>query len=121
MSTKLNAKFIIEAEERLANIKSIDPNLDLGNGVSVPAFDKAIQKYHSDKLVYKTQIAASKGTMAALVDNEVQIRDLNQHLLIGIAAKYGLNSEEYAIAGGIRKVDRKQPKRKATVKRKDGQ
>lgn len=45
-------------------------------------------------------------------DTEKQLRDLSERMLIAVAAKYGKNSYEYEMAGGVRKSERKRPVRK---------
>lgn len=40
------------------------------------------------------------------------IRDYSERILLGVAMKYGKNSDEYEMAGGIRKSERKRPVRK---------
>jgi hypothetical protein len=45
-------------------------------------------------------------------DPEKEIRVLSERMLIAMAAKYGKDSYEYEMAGGMRKSDRKRPTRK---------
>ena len=40
------------------------------------------------------------------------IRALSERMLIAVAAKYGKDSYEYEMAGGIRKSERKRPTRR---------
>ncbi|MHC5599596.1 MAG: hypothetical protein ACYTXC_27285 [Nostoc sp.] len=37
---------------------------------------------------------------------------ITEHMLLSVAAKYGKNSDEYKMAGGVRRSDRKRPVRK---------
>jgi hypothetical protein len=51
----------------------------------------------------------------AMLEAEKSLQYLTEHMLIGVAWKYGKNSSEYEMAGGIRKSDRKRPMRKAKI------
>jgi hypothetical protein len=42
---------------------------------------------------------------------EQTLSDLSELMLLGVASKYGKNSNEYEMAGGVRKSDRKRSTR----------
>ncbi len=115
MNRKLNPKFLSEARERLHRLRTISENLDFGNGISDAAFSKMIDECQLELDSYNTNKTVLDGQRAVLKDFEIKIKDLSEQLFDNVAAKHGRNSEEYVKAGGIRKVDRKKPKRKPKV------
>lgn len=44
---------------------------------------------------------------------EDRLKDLSERVLLGVATRYGKDSDEYEMAGGIRKSERKRPLRRA--------
>lgn len=101
-----------KAETRAAALSSIDGNLDLGNGLTLTAYKGAIQGYKDKRTAYNnllSQVDASYNDCIAQLD---VIKELSERMLIAVAAKYGKNSNEYEMAGGVRKSERKRPIRK---------
>ncbi|WP_446008361.1 hypothetical protein [Candidatus Electrothrix sp.] len=52
-----SSRVIAEALTRLANLKAIDPDLDLGNGLTVAAFETQINKTQTSEDTYNGQLA----------------------------------------------------------------
>ena len=52
-----SSKVITEALERLANLKAIDPNLDLGNNLTVAAYEARIDKAQASQDTYNGLLA----------------------------------------------------------------
>ena len=109
---KRGSQVIDKARRRIAALKSISPTLDLGNGVTVNSFADAI-KTTQDKLeTYNSSLSTVDQTQEAFELAEQSLMELTEHMLVNVAAKYGKNSNEYKMAGGVRKSDRKSPVRK---------
>ncbi|MDD2922102.1 MAG: hypothetical protein PHQ36_07425 [Anaerolineales bacterium] len=62
---------------------------------------------------YNTLLSQVDEVYNAVLSAEKALRDLNERMLTGVAAKYGKDSSQYEMAGGIRKSERKRPVRKA--------
>ncbi|MFN6528089.1 hypothetical protein [Nostoc sp. ChiSLP03a] len=108
---KRGSKVIDRAQRRIAALKSISPTLDLGNGVTIDAFATLI-KTTQDKLeAYNSSLSTVDMTQEALEVTEKSLMQLTEHMLLSVAAKYGKNSDEYKMAGGVRRSDRKRPVR----------
>ncbi|MBD2243553.1 hypothetical protein [Nostoc sp. FACHB-888] len=108
---KRGSKVIDRAQRRIAALKSISPSLDLGNGVTIDAFATLI-KTTQDKLeAYNSSLSTVDMTQEALEVTEKSLMELTEHMLLSVAAKYGKNSDEYKMAGGVRRSDRKRPVR----------
>lgn len=102
------------AVTRLSAIKSIDVKLDLGNGLSVDAYEKAITEFRDKINAYNTMLSQIDALLNEINDSEKSLKDLSERMLIGVAAKYGKNSNEYEQAGGVKKSERKRSPRKPT-------
>ncbi|MEH2463014.1 hypothetical protein [Nostoc sp.] len=109
---KRGSKVLDRAQRRIAALKSISSTLDLGNGVTVDSFAAAI-KTTQDKLeTYNSSLSTVDLTQGALKIAEKSLMELTKHMLLSVAAKYGKNSDEYKMAGGVRRSERKRPVRK---------
>ena len=102
-----------KALKRAAALKSIDPNLDLGNGVSLANLELAMADTKSAIDEYNTELSKLDLMLNNILPKEAKLRDLYARTLTGIATKYGKDSNEYEQAGGVRLSERK---RKAVKK-----
>lgn len=112
-SKKRGSSVLENAERRIADLKTIDPNLDLGDDLSVSHFTQQIELLRSQLGTYNASLSFADRALNAVEDTEREIRALSERLLHAIAGKYGTDSYEYEMAGGTRKSDRKRPVRKA--------
>jgi hypothetical protein len=89
-----------KAQRRLASIKSIDENLDLGHGLTVGAYAQTIEALRNAIATHNTLVSTldeSRRNVAALEQN---LTELSTRMLSGVSTKYGNNSNEYRKAGG---------------------
>lgn len=112
MSRKKRISRILEkAEVRSAGLKSINLRLDLGNGLTVTNYLERIDTLRNQLNDYNAALANIDKSQNDLIDLEKMVNDLTERMLLGVATHYGKNSNEYEMAGGIRKSDRKRPVR----------
>lgn len=97
---------------RIASVKSIDLNFDLGNGLTAPDYQSAIDAVKNNVNDYNTELSKVDGMLNRLRDNEKLLRNWNERILNGVASKYGKDSSQYEEAGGIKKSERKKPIKK---------
>jgi hypothetical protein len=109
---KRSSKVLDRAERRIAAIKSISATLDLGNGHTVDSFNTVIAATRDKLSDYNSSLSTVDAAQSALVEAEKKLMEVSEHILLSVAAKYGKDSYEYEMAGGIRKRDRKRPVRK---------
>ena len=102
-----------KAFRRQAAVKSIDPNYDLGNGLTASNYEQAINSVKSAMDDYNTTLSTVDDKLNSLKDHEKQLRDWNERILTGVASKYGKDTTQYEQAGGRKKSER----RKRTVKK----
>jgi hypothetical protein len=104
---------IEKAAQRLNALRSIDPALDLGGGLTLASFETQINEARTALDHYNgllTQVDAAYNQFTAA---EQLVAERSQRMLSGIAARYGKDSDEYEQAGGTRTSERKKFTRKA--------
>ena len=102
-----------KSQVRLANIRNIDPALDLGNGLTFAAFNTTVNGLQTALADYNKALADADDKLNIVVAAEKQVSDLSERMLAGIAARFGKDSSQYEQAGGVRKSERKPRARKA--------
>lgn len=101
-----------KAQTRLAALKSIQATLDMGNGLTVRAYSELIEDARQKLEAYNTALSIVDQSYAAVTDAEEVVAEWTERMLIAVAYQYGKDSEEYQMAGGTRRSDRKRPKRR---------
>lgn len=97
---------------RLAALKSIDDKMDLDNGLTVPKYEIAINDLQAKLQDYNTTLSLVDEKLNIFQQAERSLKALSERMLIGVANKYTKDSDEYEKAGGVKKSERKRPKRK---------
>lgn len=98
-----------KARTRLAAVKSIDPVLDFGNEITLALYETEITNLNEKLNLYNTALSTVDDLYNATTAQITVVNDLSERVLIGVANKYGKNSSEYEMAGGVRKSERKKP------------
>ena len=110
---KKTSKIITAARERLAGLKSIDPELDLGNGMTARNFETKIDTAETKLGTYNTTLSTADEQLGLFEVSEDDQKDFHERMLLAVATKYGKDSIEYEQAGGTRKSEiRRKPKPK---------
>ncbi|MDZ8184013.1 MAG: hypothetical protein RMX96_04015 [Nostoc sp. ChiSLP02] len=112
---KRNSRVLGKAETRLASVKSINPILDVGEGLTVKDYTDRIEKLRKSLEAYNTTLSTIDILLTQIVENEEDLADYSEKFLRGIAYKFGSNSYEYKMAGGTRKSERKRTGRQSVV------
>lgn len=112
--TKKQSSHYDVAVTRLASIKSISPTLDLGNGLTVSTYEAAVLDFRQKLDEYNMSLSEADSKLNTVNETEKKLRDMSERMLTGVASKFGKDSDEYEMAGGSRKSDRK-PQRNATA------
>jgi uncharacterized protein YukE len=81
-------------------MKSIDPVLDLGNGLTVATFSALIADTQQKLEAYNTALSTVDQTYQAILEAEQILSEYAERMLTGVASKYGRYSNEYIMAGG---------------------
>ncbi|MCI5178462.1 MAG: hypothetical protein D3905_00225 [Candidatus Electrothrix sp. AS4_5] len=102
-----SSRVIADAQERSADLRAIDPELDLGNNLTVAAYDTKIAEVQTALDAYNGLLAQADAAGNDFRTLEKELRDLSSRMLSGVKVKYGRDSNEYEMAGGTRLSDRK--------------
>uniref|UniRef100_UPI004056C122 hypothetical protein n=1 Tax=Candidatus Electronema sp. TaxID=2698783 RepID=UPI004056C122 len=97
-----SSKHIADAQERAANLKAIDPALDLGNDLTLAAFNAEIAATQNLLDTYNAKLAKADAAGNDFKAGEKQLRAQSARMLAGVGVKYGKDSNEYEMAGGTR-------------------
>jgi hypothetical protein len=101
-----------KARTRLAAVKSIDPALDLGNDITVANYEVEIGKLNDNLAAYNTALSTVDDLYNVCIAQQDILKDWNERVLSGVATKFGKNSSQYEMAGGVKKSERKKAKSK---------
>jgi uncharacterized protein YciW len=97
-----SSKHITDAQERAANLKAIDPALDLGNDLTLAAFNAEIAATQNLLDTYNAKLAKADAAGNDFKAAEKRLRAQSARMLAGVGVKYGKDSNEYEMAGGTR-------------------
>ena len=100
-----------KAKTRVAGVKSISPTLDLGNGITVVGYEAVIDSVDTKISAYNTHLSIVDDLYNGCIAELQILKDWNEKILLGVKSKFGANSSEYEMAGGVRKSERKKPKK----------
>jgi hypothetical protein len=96
-----------KAQRRIAGLKSIDPSLDLGNGLTIQAFSTLIEATRQKVEAYNTALSVVDQSYNNSLEAEQLLSELSERMLTGVVSKYGKSSNEYEMAGGARRLRRR--------------
>jgi hypothetical protein len=102
---KKRSSLLEKAQVRLAALRSLSPDLDLGNGLTVSAYASLISNTRQTLESYNTTLSLIDQLYNELIDLERSLGDMSERMLTGVASKYGRSSTEYEMAGGRRRPE----------------
>jgi len=111
MRRKRKSTILETARQRLAGLKEISAP-SFGPTLTAEAYEAEIDAFIEEQDRYNGDIAALDDRQNALAARENVLNDWNQRILAAARAHYGADSSEYELVGGIRRSERKKPKRK---------
>jgi hypothetical protein len=100
---------------RLASVKSIDPVIDLGNGITAANYETQVNLLRTKLATYNTALSTIDDLYNECIAQIDVVRDWNDRVLTGVATKFGKNSSQYEMAGGVKKSERKKQTPKPSV------
>jgi hypothetical protein len=89
-----------KAQRRLALLKSINENLDLGHGLSIEAYTRLIDNTRATLEAHNTLLSNLEESRKTMTQMDNALSELSERMLTGVATIYGRNSMEYSKAGG---------------------
>lgn len=103
---------IAKAQLRVDGLASIDPKLDLGETVSVSEGKTLVGAAAQTLSDYNKALKTADDLLNKLTTQEKALSAWSTKALGGVKFKYGPDSSQYEMAGGIRQSERKKPVRK---------
>ncbi|MBD2679663.1 MULTISPECIES: hypothetical protein [Nostoc] len=103
-----------KAQRRLALLKSIDENLNLGHGLSIEAYNNLINSTRASVEAHNTLLSNLEESRKTVAQNEEALSEMSERMLTGVATVYGKKSMEYSKAGGSTRKRTKQSSLKVT-------
>ncbi|MCF2147033.1 hypothetical protein IQ276_011330 [Desmonostoc muscorum LEGE 12446] len=90
---------------RFAGLKAINSNLDLGDNCNITNLTQLIEEL-------RTKLENHNNILTTIHSSKIEIEELEENLvsscekmLMGVGFKYGKDSREYEMAGGVRRSE----------------
>jgi hypothetical protein len=111
---KRTSAVIDTARQRLAGLKTIDPNFDYGPGFTPKEIEDEIKDAQDTLDEYNGILSQADEVLNRYDNKERGLGKKNTRVLAIIAGRFGLDSTEYEQVGGTRTSERKKPKPKGS-------
>jgi hypothetical protein len=96
LQEKVNSHVITTAQLGIDKFRSIDPKLDLGNGLTLDKFASDLKTMQAAIAKYNTTAAELVNMNRAMKEQATGLRKDLKRMVMGVGAKYGEESPEYA-------------------------
>jgi hypothetical protein len=106
MNHKTSSKVLDQVQLRLSALKSIDPDLDLGDGLTIRSVTQQVQETRTEIDAYNTEASVIEQKYKTIREKEGAIANLSDRIVDGIAFKFGRKSNEYKMIQSIRRNTR---------------
>ncbi|MBD2612652.1 MAG: hypothetical protein RMY62_030885 [Nostoc sp. ZfuVER08] len=103
---KRSSRILEKAEFRVAGLKAIDPNINFDDTYNLQNLNQLINNFHNMLDEYNAAIAMIDSSRKKLDEMEKTLSHVSDKMLMGVGFKYGKNSNEYELAGGVRDSER---------------
>ncbi|MEH2424206.1 MAG: hypothetical protein V7K48_25840 [Nostoc sp.] len=113
---KRTSRILEKAELRSAGLKVIDSNLDFGDNCDLQNLTQSIEQLRTMLDAYNIALAMIDSSKTKIDEMEKTLSNLTDKIVRGVAFKYGKNSSEYELAGGIRDSERIRKSRLSRLK-----
>ncbi|WP_442946700.1 hypothetical protein [Nostoc sp. 'Peltigera membranacea cyanobiont' N6] len=113
---KRTSRVLENAELRFAGLKAIDVNLDLGDTCNLKSLTELIEQLRTKLEAHNTSLSTIDSSKVEIEELEQTLGTFSEKMLMGIGFKYGKDSREYEMAGGVRKSERIRKSRATRLK-----
>ncbi|TFI55533.1 hypothetical protein BLD44_003060 [Mastigocladus laminosus UU774] len=103
---KRSSRILKKAQFRVAGLKAIDPNLKFDETCNLQNLTQLIEQFHNMLNDYNAAVAIVDSSKKKLDEMEKILSQVSDKMLMGVGFKYGKNSDEYELAGGVRESER---------------
>jgi hypothetical protein len=95
LQEKVNSHVVTTAQLGIDKLRSIDPKLDLGNGLTLDKFSGDLKTIQAAIARYNTAAAELVNLNRAMKEQETGLRKDLKRFVMGVGAKYGEQSPQY--------------------------
>ncbi len=103
---KRTSRILEKAELRATGLKAIDSQMSFGDTWTLTHMTMLIEQLRAKLDAYNMALAIIDSSQAEIEELEKTLSTVSERMLIGVALKYGNDSREYEMAGGVRKSER---------------
>ncbi|MBW4451917.1 MAG: hypothetical protein KME55_04110 [Nostoc indistinguendum CM1-VF10] len=103
---KRTSRILEKAQLRSAGLKSIVPNIKFDENYNLEKLIESIDQLRNKLDVYNTALSVVDSSKTEIEEMEKNLSQLSEKMLMVVAIKYGKDSREYEMAGGVRNSDR---------------
>jgi hypothetical protein len=104
MTRSLNLKTLEKAQRRMVGIRSLKLDLNLGKGLSLSEFSTQVETLQAKQELYNSMVNALAQQREEIATMERSLRGTSERMLGAVASIYGKESDEYEVAGGVKRV-----------------
>jgi ABC-type hemin transport system substrate-binding protein len=103
---KRTSRILEKAQLRSAGLKSIVPRIKFDEDNNLEKLIESIEQLRNKLDLYNTALSIVDSSKTEIEEMEKNLSQLSQKMLMVVAIKYGKDSREYEMAGGVRNSDR---------------
>jgi ABC-type hemin transport system substrate-binding protein len=103
---KRTSRVLEKAQLRFSGLKSIVPNIKFDEDYNLEKMIMSIEQLRTKIEVYNTALSVVDSSITEIEEMEQNLRQFCEKMLMIVAIKYGKDSREYEMAGGVRNSDR---------------
>ena len=113
---KRTSRVLEKAELRASGMKSIIPSIKFNEDYTLEKLIESIEQLRNKIDVHNSTLAIVDSTLTEVEEMEKNLKQLSEKMLMVVAIKYGKDSAEYEMAGGVRNSDRLRKMRSSRLK-----
>ncbi|MBW4456255.1 MAG: hypothetical protein KME55_28120 [Nostoc indistinguendum CM1-VF10] len=113
---KRTSRVLEKAELRASGMKSIVPSIKFEQDYTLEKLIESIEQLRNKLDVHNSALAIVDSSLTEVEGMEKNLSQLSEKMLMVVAIKYGKDSAEYEMAGGVRNSDRLRKMRSSRLK-----
>ncbi|MEH1959952.1 MAG: hypothetical protein V7L05_08740 [Nostoc sp.] len=113
---KRTSRVLEKAQLRSSGLKSIVPNIKFDQDYNLEKLIESTDQLRIKIDVYNTALSVVDSSKTEIEEMEKNLSQLSEKMLMVVAIKYGKDSREYEMAGGVRNSDRARKIRSSRLK-----
>jgi hypothetical protein len=98
---RINSQVITMTQLGIDKLRTIDPELDLGNNLTLESLVITLEQTQAAIAHYNTTSAEFEKSSRIMQEQEKQLAALLKRTILGVGAKFGAKSDEYS---GVKKL-----------------